>query len=99
MNPSFTLTTLERVAGWGADEWAAFRRGLIKILVVTNLVLGAYYLLWRGTASLNWDAWLFSLALFGAELYSYISNFFVRSDRVSATGTGRATTCTARFAG
>lgn len=75
MNPSFTLTALERVVGWGADEWAAFRRGLIKILVVTNLVLGAYYLLWRGTASLNWDAWLFSLALFGAELYSYISSF------------------------
>ncbi|WP_298816306.1 glycosyltransferase family 2 protein [Chloroflexus sp.] len=61
-------------AGWGPAEWAAFRRGLIKILVITNLTLGAYYLLWRGFVSLNWHAWLFALALFGAELYSYIGS-------------------------
>ncbi|MEF3273347.1 MAG: glycosyltransferase [Chloroflexus sp.] len=61
--------------GWGPAEWAAFRRGLIKILVITNLILGAYYLLWRGLVSLNWNAWLFALALFGAELYSYIGSF------------------------
>ncbi|MGQ9481454.1 glycosyltransferase family 2 protein [Chloroflexus sp.] len=75
MNPFSTLAALEQAVGWGAGEWAVFRRGLIKILVVTNLVLGAYYLLWRGTASLNWDVWLFSLALFGAEMYSYVSSF------------------------
>ncbi len=70
-----TAPTRQRLIDWGREEWAVFRRGLIKILVVTNLVLGAYYLLWRGTASLNWDAWLFALALFAAELYSYISSF------------------------
>ncbi len=61
-------------AGWGPAEWAIFRRGLIKILVITNLTLGAYYLLWRATASLNWDAWPFALALLGAELYSFIGS-------------------------
>jgi len=75
MNAASAYATLQRIIGWGPTEWAAFRRGLIKILVVTNLVLGAYYLLWRGTASLNWEAWLFALALFAAELYSYISSF------------------------
>ncbi|MGB9739426.1 glycosyltransferase [Chloroflexus sp.] len=70
----YARTTLLRI-GWGPAEWAAFRRGLIKILVITNLILGAYYLLWRGTVSLNWHAWWFALALFGAELYSYIGSF------------------------
>lgn len=74
MQSSRLDTTFLR-ANWGPAEWAAFRRGLIKILVITNLTLGAYYLLWRGTVSLNWNAWLFALALFGAELYSYIGSF------------------------
>ncbi|OAN40830.1 cellulose synthase [Chloroflexus islandicus] len=69
------LTTIVLGTSWGPAEWAAFRRGLIKILVITNLILGAYYLLWRGAVSLNWNAWLFALALFGAELYSYIGSF------------------------
>lgn len=72
---SSRLDTIFLRASWGPAEWAAFRRGLIKILVITNLTLGAYYLLWRGTVSLNWNAWLFALALFGAELYSYIGSF------------------------
>ncbi|WP_322494605.1 glycosyltransferase [Chloroflexus sp.] len=74
MQSSHLNTTFLRTS-WGPAEWAAFRRGLIKILVIANLILGAYYLLWRGAVSLNWNAWLFALALFGAELYSYIGSF------------------------
>ena len=48
-----------------ADERA--RAGLwlnlVRILIVLNLFLGGYYLLWRYLYSINWAIWPFALAL------------------------------------
>jgi cellulose synthase (UDP-forming) len=48
------------------------RRRAIGVLVVLNLVLGAYYLGWRYLYSINWADWPLALALIAAETYSYV---------------------------
>jgi cellulose synthase (UDP-forming) len=50
----------------------ALRLGIIRILIVTNVLLGLYYLTWRYTASINWTYWPISLALLAAETYSLL---------------------------
>ena len=50
----------------------AGRRWLIRLLVVLNLALGAYYVGWRYLYSINWSAWPLALALIAAETYSYV---------------------------
>ncbi len=44
---------------------------LFRYLVIINLIFGAWYLYWRGTASINFQALWISIPLFLAELYSY----------------------------
>ena len=44
---------------------------LFRYLVIINLIFGAWYLYWRGTASINFQAFWISIPLFLAELYSY----------------------------
>jgi cellulose synthase (UDP-forming) len=60
-----------------ADERA--RAGLwlnlVRILIVLNLFLGGYYLLWRYLYSINWAIWPFALALILCETYSYIDTW------------------------
>ncbi|MCH8281555.1 MAG: glycosyltransferase [Chloroflexi bacterium] len=49
------------------------RKPLLRALIVANLTLGSYYISWRYLFSINWDFWPMSLALLGAETYSFIS--------------------------
>ncbi len=44
----------------------------LRIVILLTLVLGGNYLLWRWTASLNWDAWWIAVPLVVAETYSFI---------------------------
>ncbi|MCS6842678.1 MAG: glycosyltransferase [Roseiflexus sp.] len=54
------------------DLRAELRLGLLRILVVANLLLGFLYLSWRYTATINWAAWPIAIGLVIAETYSYI---------------------------
>ncbi len=44
----------------------------IRFLVAANLLLGAFYLSWRYTSSINWQYWPIALCLVAAETYSYL---------------------------
>jgi cellulose synthase (UDP-forming) len=55
-----------------ARKRRAMRIGVIRILILTNVLLGVYYLLWRYTASINWTFWWVSIPLLAAETYSFI---------------------------
>jgi cellulose synthase (UDP-forming) len=48
------------------------RELLFQFLATVNLVLGAWYIHWRWTASLNWDALWFALPLVAAETLAYV---------------------------
>jgi cellulose synthase (UDP-forming) len=48
------------------------RRPLIRILVASSAVLGAYYLLWRIGYSINWANWFIAVPLIVAESHSYV---------------------------
>ncbi|MEM9089538.1 MAG: glycosyltransferase [Cyanobacteria bacterium P01_F01_bin.53] len=45
---------------------------LFRYLAIINLSLGAWYLIWRTTQSVNWSAWWISVPLLGAEIYGYV---------------------------
>jgi cellulose synthase (UDP-forming) len=45
-----------------------------RILAVASMLVGLYYLGWRYTASLNWDALWFAIPLVLAETYGIIGN-------------------------
>jgi cellulose synthase (UDP-forming) len=45
---------------------------LFRYLVIVNLILGAWYLNWRVTNSINFDALWLSIPLLLAEIYSYV---------------------------
>ena len=45
---------------------------LFRYLVIINLIFGAWYLQWRMTSSLNFDALWLSILLLLAEIYSYL---------------------------
>ena len=49
------------------------RTMLFQFFAVLLLLFGAYYLVWRWTESLNWNAAFFSLSLVIAETLSFIS--------------------------
>ena len=42
-----------------------------QVLAVLSLMLGARYIIWRWTGSLNWDAWWFAVPLVVAESCAY----------------------------
>ncbi len=42
-----------------------------RYLAIINLTLGAWYLLWRTTHSVNWHVWWISVPLLLAEIYGY----------------------------
>ncbi|MDP2316478.1 MAG: glycosyltransferase [Pseudomonadota bacterium] len=67
---------IPRWMGWmaGSDPAArvAFKLRTIQLLIVLNVTLVTAYILWRGVYTINWVLWPFSLALLGAELYSYV---------------------------
>ena len=49
-----------------------WREALWQFLAVVALVIGAWYIQWRWTDSLNWDAMWFSLPLVLAETFAFI---------------------------
>jgi len=53
-------------------EHSVFRELLWQYFAVINLVLGAWYITWRWTASLNFDALWFAIPLVLAETCAYI---------------------------
>lgn len=55
------------------------RQYVIRILIVTNLLLGTYYMAWRYTASINWTFWPLAFALLAAETYSFIDSWLMGS--------------------
>ncbi len=50
----------------------AWRQALWQVLATANLVLAGWYISWRWTSSLNWDAWYLSLPLVIAETGSLL---------------------------
>ncbi len=60
-----------RVFGDAATR-RALRLGVVRILIVANVLLAVSYISWRYTASINWHYWPFALALLAAETYSFI---------------------------
>ena len=67
-------TTLEHLPTFMGNTRSQLERRtlLFRYIAVINLILGAWYLLWRATASLNWQAWWISLPLLLAETYTYV---------------------------
>ncbi len=53
------------------------RQYAIRVLIVANLLLGTYYMVWRYTASINWAFWPLALALLAAETYSFIDSWLM----------------------
>jgi len=51
---------------------ATLRLGVLRILIVTNVLFGVYYLSWRYAASINWVHWPIALALLAGETYAFI---------------------------
>jgi len=45
---------------------------LFRYLAEINLILGAWYLVWRITGSVNFDALWLSIPLLIAEIYSFV---------------------------
>ncbi|MCX6040678.1 MAG: glycosyltransferase, partial [Caldilinea sp.] len=45
------------------------------ILIVANLLLGTYYIVWRWGASINWSFWWIAVPLVIAETYSYLDSW------------------------
>lgn len=56
--------------------YAASRELLFQFLATVNLVLGAWYIHWRWTSSLNWDALWFAVPLVLAESLAYAGFVF-----------------------
>ncbi len=56
--------------------YSFWRETLWQFLATINLVFGGWYIYWRWTASLNWDAPWFSLTLVIAETLAYIGLIF-----------------------
>ncbi|MCC6313133.1 MAG: hypothetical protein IT337_03910, partial [Thermomicrobiales bacterium] len=51
------------------------RLTVVRLLIVTNLILGFHYLAWRYTGSINWRYWPLALLLLAAETYSFFDSF------------------------
>lgn len=60
------------LAGRDPTAAVALKLAFIRVLIVVNLCLLTYYLTWRGLYTLSWTAWPLSLALFAAEVYSFV---------------------------
>jgi cellulose synthase (UDP-forming) len=61
-----------RLAGSDPATRVAFKIRTVQLLIVLNVTLVTCYMAWRGLFTINWVLWPVSLALLGAELYSYV---------------------------
>lgn len=57
----------------------AFKLALIRIIIVMNVVLGAWYMTYRYTSTINWAFWPLALLLIAAETYSFIETLLFSS--------------------
>lgn len=55
------------------------RQYVIRVLIIANLCLGSYYMIWRYTASINWAFWPLAFALLAAETYSFVDSWLFGS--------------------
>lgn len=67
-------TTLEGLPSFRGNTRSQLRKRtlLFRYLAIINLTLGGWYLIWRATQSVNWNAWWLSVPLLGAEIYGYV---------------------------
>ena len=54
-------------------EW---KERVIRTFAVLTLAYSLYYIVWRWTSTLNWDAWWFSVTLAFAETVGLLTTFF-----------------------
>ena len=59
-----------------AIQSARVRQLAIRTLVLANLGLGAWYLAWRYSSSVNWHFWPLAVLLLAAETYSFVGTTF-----------------------
>lgn len=64
------MVTIPRAPNFPAVSPA--RHALIRLLVAANLLIGLWYLGWRYTASVNWQALWIAIPLLIAETYSFL---------------------------
>ena len=65
-------TRFDRQEPWEPECHGPFHLAVWQFLAVSSLIFGAWYLYWRWTVSLNWDAIWFSLPLVVAESAAFI---------------------------
>ena len=65
-------TRFERQVPWQPSHQSALHEAAWQFLATASLAFGAWYIWWRWTASLNWDALWFSLPLVIAETGAFI---------------------------
>jgi cellulose synthase (UDP-forming) len=64
----------EFVGRWIGDDLEArarFKTRVVQVLIVLNVVFATRYIVWRSMYSVNWELWVFALALLAAEIFSY----------------------------
>jgi cellulose synthase (UDP-forming) len=54
-------------------EW---KERIIRTFAILSLAYALYYIVWRWTSTLNWDAWWFSVTLALAETIGLLTTFF-----------------------
>jgi cellulose synthase (UDP-forming) len=69
-----TSTTLEHLPAFLGNTRSQLKKRtlLFRYAAIINLMLGAWYLDWRVTQSVNWHVWWISVPLLLAEVYSYV---------------------------
>lgn len=72
---SVILTYLARCSARGKAMRTIARsreERFIHFVAVVSLAVATYYIIWRLTNTMNWDAWWFSIPVFAAELYGVL---------------------------
>ncbi|MDP2310201.1 MAG: glycosyltransferase [Pseudomonadota bacterium] len=81
------MSAITELAEEGIPRWMAWAAGpdpaarvafkirTVQLLILLNLTMLTAYIVWRGLFTINWALWPLSIALFGAELYSFVDTF------------------------
>ncbi len=77
--PSTAATSRLRADTDTAQLNMRLRQYAMRVLIVANLILGSYYIVWRYAASINWAFWPLALALLAAETYSFVDSWLFGS--------------------
>jgi cellulose synthase (UDP-forming) len=67
---------LARMAGDDQASRARFKTRLVQVLIFVNVFFATRYIVWRAFFSINWHLWPFGVALYSAEMFSYIDCLF-----------------------